>query len=67
MLKTYTLYLRHQDGAQLGFEPALCNSDSEAMARARELLAQRPDADAVDVNFGEDHLYRVAGAAHRQA
>ena len=62
MLKTYTLYLI--DGGTR-FEPALCLSDVDAMARARELLLSHPECEAIDVFFGSDHLFRVVGSSSR--
>ncbi|HXQ16156.1 MAG TPA: hypothetical protein VN814_16175 [Caulobacteraceae bacterium] len=57
MLKTYTLYLR--DGSDdVRFEPAMCSSDAEALARARMLLSEHPECEAVDVFFGGDQLFR---------
>ena len=58
-LKTYTLFLR--DGAgEDRFEPALCASSSEAMARARELLAVHAECEAVEVFLGDSQLFSVA-------
>ncbi|MFI4975770.1 MAG: hypothetical protein ACHP84_14615 [Caulobacterales bacterium] len=64
MLRTYTLYLC-DGGADVRFEPALCESDFEAMGRARELLAQHPECEAVEVYFGDDCLFRVVDGARR--
>jgi hypothetical protein len=62
MLKTYTLYLR--DGSPLRrFEPALCRTDVDAMARARELLAAHPECEAVEVFFGDRHIVSIGGKA----
>jgi|GEM_PF-3531823 hypothetical protein len=59
MLKTYTLYLR--DGRDpVRFEPALCRTTGEAMARARALLELHGECEAVEVYFGQDFLYRFA-------
>jgi hypothetical protein len=58
MLKTYTLYLRDH-GAEARFEPALCQSDADAMAKARALLAAHPECFAIDVCFGDDRLFRI--------
>lgn len=53
--KTYTLYLR--DGSdKVRFEPALCSTDVEAMARARALLAIHAECETIDVYFGDDCL-----------
>jgi hypothetical protein len=61
VLKTYTLYLR--DGRdRVRFEPAMCRTNGEAMARARELLELHGECEAVEVFFGDDFLYRVARA-----
>lgn len=62
MRKTYTLYLR-DDGPKRRFEPALCRTDVEAMARARELLAAHPECEAVEVFFGDRHIARIGGTA----
>jgi hypothetical protein len=59
VLKTYTVYLR--DGsADARFEPILCLCDAEAMARARVLLAEHPECEAVEVFFGDDPISRLA-------
>lgn len=57
--KTYTLYL--WDGAEtsVGFEPALCVSDAQAIRRAREILDGRPDLEAVEVHFAGQSLFRI--------
>lgn len=57
--KTYTFYLL-DSGRVVGFEPALCANDAEAMGRAREVLGRASSCDAVDVYFGEDRLFGVA-------
>jgi hypothetical protein len=58
VLKTYTLYLR--DGSDdVRFEAALCSSDIEAMARARLVLSEHPECEAVEVFFGGDQLFRL--------
>lgn len=58
MLKTYTLYLR--DGVdRVRFEPSMCRTDAEAMARARKLLELNPECKAVEVLFGNDLLFRI--------
>jgi len=59
LLRTYTLYLRGHDGADR-FEPAMCRTDVDAMARARLLLAQNPDCRSIDAYFGDQHLFSVA-------
>jgi len=62
MLKTYTLYLR--DGSpRRRFEPALCRTDADAMARAREVLAAHPECEAVEVFFGDRHIVSIGGKA----
>lgn len=58
MLKTYTIYLR-DGGEATRFEPALCRSDLEALTRARLLLAQHTECEAVEVFFGETCLFHV--------
>ncbi len=58
MLKTYTFYVIGRDGEQ-SFQPMLCRADSDALARAREILEANPDHEAIDVCFGETHLFRV--------
>ena len=58
MLKTYTLYLR--DGAANNrFEPAMCETDFDALASARELLVLHPECETVEVCFGLDCLFVV--------
>ena len=58
MLKTYTLYLRGgRDDNR--FEPAMCRSASEVMARANQLLAESADSEAVEVFFDDRMLVRV--------
>ncbi|MEI9966006.1 MAG: hypothetical protein WDM92_16565 [Caulobacteraceae bacterium] len=57
--KTYTLYLWDGAAAPVGFEPALCISDAEAIRRAREILEERDDLEAVEVHFGGDMLFRI--------
>lgn len=58
MQKTYTLFLC--DGTdRIRFEPALARTDAEALARARELLSLHPECHAVEVMFGNQHLFRV--------
>jgi hypothetical protein len=59
MLTTYTLYLRGARGKPDRFEPFLGRSGGEAIGRARELLEQNPDYEAVDVCFGDTELFRV--------
>ncbi|MBV9994185.1 MAG: hypothetical protein JO127_03130 [Caulobacteraceae bacterium] len=62
MLKTYTIFLR--DGREPSrFEPALCGGDSEAMARARELLVRHPECGSADVFFGQTQLFSVVREA----
>jgi hypothetical protein len=58
MLKTYTLYLR-DGGADDRFEPAMCETDVEALARARELLVHHPECETVEVYFDQDCLFVV--------
>lgn len=58
MLTTYTLYLC-DGGDQVRFEPALCATESDAMARARELLGLHPECEAVEAFFGDSHLFRI--------
>ncbi len=48
------------DGRVIGFEPALCANDVEAMRRAREALGSAVTCDAVDVYFGDQRLFGVA-------
>jgi hypothetical protein len=60
-LKTYTLFLRG-GGDEGRFEPALCLTASEAMARARELLADHAECEAIEVFLGDSLLFRVARA-----
>lgn len=57
--KTYTLYLR-DGGEKVRFEPAMCLSHAEAMARARALLGAHPECEEIEVFFGEDRLFVVA-------
>lgn len=59
MLKTYTLYLRDGRDGPSAFEPAMCRSNDEAVAKALELLDRHPDCHAVDVFFGDTELFRV--------
>lgn len=62
MPKTYTFYLR--DGSDRNrFEPGLCRSDAEAMARARELLALHAECHAIEAFFGEEFLFRFVRPA----
>jgi hypothetical protein len=58
LLKTYTIFLR-DGGDHDRFEPSLCRSDADALSRARALLAQHPECEAVEVFFGSDLLFRV--------
>jgi hypothetical protein len=58
LLKTYTLYLR-DGGGDVRFEPALCGTDAQAMARARELLQRHEVCEAIDVHLGDDFICRV--------
>lgn len=58
ILKTYTAYLR-DGGERARFEPVLCASDGEAMARARELLRAHPECDVVEVYFGDERLFTL--------
>lgn len=61
MLKTYTLYLR--DGSTPSrFEPALCRTDAEAMARANTLLALHPECATVDVFLGDVCLFTMTAS-----
>ena len=55
--KTYTFYLR-DGGEQLRFEPVICRTDAEAMARAREMLALHSECEAIEVFFGDQQLFR---------
>lgn len=59
MKKTYTLYLLNGDGARCGFEPAMCDTDAEAIGRARELLDGDPALSGVEICFGDQTLFRV--------
>ena len=59
MKKTYTLYLLNGDGARHGFEPALCDTDAEAIGRARELIEADPALAGVEICFGDQTLFRV--------
>ena len=62
LFRTYTLYLRNGrdcgDGPSL-FEPVLCQSASEVVGKAFDLLERHPDCQAVDVFFGDAELFRV--------
>ena len=58
LLKTYTLFLR-DGGDGNRFEPAMCRSEFDALTRARKLLSQHPECEAVEVFFGHDLLFRV--------
>jgi len=59
LLKTYTFYLRDErDDAR--FEPAMCRTDAQAMAHARELLEVDEACHAIDVYLGDDFLCRVS-------
>ena len=62
VLKTYTLFLC-DGGDDKRFEPTLARTDFDAIARARELLTQHPECEAVEVFFGHDLLFRVEAAA----
>jgi hypothetical protein len=59
--KTYTMYLL-ADGRVVGFEPAMCANEVDAMRRARELLAGA-DYDGVDVYFGDERLFGLGRGA----
>ena len=59
MLTTYTLYLRGGPNSPDPFEPFLGRTGSEAIERARTLLEQRPQYEAVEVFFGDNRLFRV--------
>lgn len=56
--KTYTLYIR-DNGDHGRFEPAMCMTDVEAMARARALLVAHPDCETVEAFFGDKYLFSV--------
>ncbi len=57
-LKTYTFYLR--DGSDtVRFEPALCLTDVDAMARVRALLAIHTECEMIEVYFGDERLFSV--------
>lgn len=58
VLKTYTLYLRDH-GDAVRFEPTLCSTDLDAMARSRALLDAHPECEAIEVFFGEERLFIV--------
>ena len=75
LLKTYTFYFRSAepggrsahtpvDPRRDPFEPVLSHSDSEARARAEQMLSDRPDCLAIDVCFGNDLLFRVSQEPH---
>lgn len=57
---TYTMYLERAGGDQRDFEPVLCANDADAIRKAREILAARPEVTAVDVFFGEQLLVTVS-------
>ena len=59
MLMTYTLYLQGAAEGPDSFEPFMARSGGEAMERARTLLEERPECNAVEVFFGETQLFRV--------
>ncbi len=59
MKKTYTLYLLNGDGDRHGFEPALCETDAEAIGRARELIEGDAAVSGVEVCFDATTLFRV--------
>lgn len=58
LLKTYTAYLR-DGGDNVRFEPIMCATAGEAMARARDLLKLHPECDVVEVFFGNERLFAV--------
>jgi hypothetical protein len=59
VLKTYTFYLRDSSG-DVRFEPVLCQSDLDAMARARSVLNQTPDCAEIEAYFGDERLFGVS-------
>ena len=56
ILKTYTFYLRDGGEQPAGFEPLLCRTNDEIVAKALDLLARNPHCHAVDVYFGDTEL-----------
>nr|WP_041374502.1 hypothetical protein [Phenylobacterium zucineum] len=58
-MKTYALYLRAADENTSRVEAVTCKTNVEAMQRARALLAQNPQYEAVDVSCGDGELFRV--------
>lgn len=61
LIKTYTAYLR-DGGEKDRFEPLMCASDGAAMTRARQLLADHPECDVIEVFFGSELLFVVGQA-----
>ncbi len=59
LLKTYSLFVRDSDGLASIFEPAMCGTHSEAMAKARDLLARHPSCEAVEAYLGDLELFRM--------
>ena len=59
LLKTYILRLHHGAEEAAALQPVLCKTDAQALAKAREWLAQHPDCLAIDVLCGTDELYHV--------
>lgn len=65
MLKTYALFLRGDRDKPQQFQAATCKTDAEALQRARALLVNHPECEAVDVFFGDTELFRVKQESNR--
>jgi hypothetical protein len=58
LYQTYELYLRRTDAERPQFEPLTCRTESDALAMARQMVADRGLA-SVEVQQMGRHLFTV--------
>jgi hypothetical protein len=59
LLKTYTFYIRDGSDGPAVFEPLMCRSNDEIVAKALALLDRYPASRSIEVYFGDTELLRV--------